>query len=158
MLPSWRSALHILLFFLISLVPSICLPWQKLMLSLTPSTTRASIPSFFTWESKINIWNISQALLANLPTLSLTHTPDIEVFPNRPAPTQTFLLFLVGLLFSCSLLKSYPCAGFLQLGTGAKPGSGAALTGLAHPPPPAWFIQEMSQSNVYEIFVLQSPW
>lgn len=99
----------------------------------------------------------SQCLLANLPTLSLTHTPDEKFFlaDLTPAP-PSLLLFPMGLLFSCSLWMSHhPCPPSGDRGQGWLRCS--SLAGLVHPPPPAWFIQ-MSQPDVYETLILQSPW
>lgn len=101
----------------------------------------------------------SPCLLTDLPTLSLTYTPD-RVFPSRLAP-HTHCFPIIPNRFALFLLLMNVTSSLCSFSSSGDRGQGwlrcSSLAGLAHPPPPAWFIQ-MSQSNVYETLVLQSPW
>lgn len=100
------------------------------------------VPFNFSPEQKVKVMfrAFSQCLLADLPTLSLTHTPDTEVFPSRLAPhtrcspiiPNGFALFLL-LMNVTSSLCSFPSSG--DRGQGWLRCS--SLPGLARPPPPA---------------------
>ena len=130
------------------------------MLNLAPGS--AAAPFHFSPQQKVKFMFrvFSQRWLADLPCLSLTYTPDKEVFPNRLAPhthcspivPDGFALFLLLMNVTLSLC-SFPSSG--DRGQGWLRCS--SLAGLAHPPSPTWFSQ-MSQSNVYATLVLQSPW
>lgn len=61
--------------------------------------------------------------------LWLTSPTEKLFLAALPCTHSAILLFLMGLLFSCSLwMSQHPCAHFFHVWTGAKAGSGAALS------------------------------